>query len=411
MSAQLNGALLQGISCAPPVDCAKASPFRAARFCTSRAAGHGRSVRHPPSPSRRFGPGSAPRRPPGAARATSCHPCGLGAPKAMAPAEIHPSRREYGLSPPRPAWLQNPPPLHRWPAPAPSPPPPQPATTPPPPPRAAAPHPPPRRHRQKSLPVQQALVLRGHTGDHEYDLRAGQHLLQRSRLTTHGLDVLRGQPRVIGFDRRVKWREQGHDGAPEIAKTDETQVLTMQGIGVAVCVETVFFAPLTEIPVGTTDATRQVERHAECRFCHRLGKYGTGAENPDATREGNAIVDIRQEVAFHIEYRPQMRCQVPTRCRHIDLANKDFQTRGQRFELGPGGPRSVMNMQIPQFAQALQLGCREDVCNPARRRNEEHGFGRRRHGRSPVLSCLFEKMSIFRGRSKNRYLRPPRMNP
>src|SRR6218665_252313 len=115
------------------------------------------------------------------------------------------------------------------------------STTPPPRCGGAAPPPPPRRHRQKSLPVQQALVLRGHTGDHEYDLRAGQHLLQRSRLTTHGLDVLRGQPRVIGFDRRVKWREQGHDGAPEIAKTDETQVLTMQGIGVAVCVETVFF--------------------------------------------------------------------------------------------------------------------------------------------------------------------------
>src|SRR6218665_822572 len=261
----------------------------------------------------------------------------------------------------------------------------------PPPPPPATPPPPPRRHRQKSLPVQQALVLRGHPGDHEYDLRAGQHLLQRSRLTTHGLDVLRGQPRVIGFDRRVKWREQGHDGAPEIAKTDETQVLTMQGIGVAVCVETVFFAPLTEIPVGTTDATRQVERHAECRFCHRLGKYGTGAENPDATRDGNAIVDIRQEVAFHIEYRPQMRRQAQTRCRHIDLANEDFQTRGQRFELGPGGRRSVMNMQIPQCAQALQLGCREDVCNPARRRSEEDDFGRRCHGRSPFLSCLFEK--------------------
>src|SRR6218665_2439163 len=80
--------------------------------------------------------------------------------------------------------------------------------------RPRAPPPAPRRHRQKSLPVQQALVLRGHTGDHEYDLRAGQPLLQRSRLTTHGLDVLRGQPRVIGFDRRVKGREQGHDGAP-----------------------------------------------------------------------------------------------------------------------------------------------------------------------------------------------------
>ena len=128
-------------------------------------------------------------------------------------------------------------------------------------------------------------------------------------------------------------------------------------------VEAVGFAAGAEGAVGGGDAAREVDRHRERRFGHRLREGRGRAQHMDAARLAVFVVDVGQEVGFDVEDRLQLRRAVDALLRHRGLADQDRRVRQQavhhlvRHLLVFGDDQAAKRLQAPahvRFADDIQ---------------------------------------------------------
>ncbi len=105
--------------------------------------------------------------------------------------------------------------------------------------------------------------------------------------------------------RQPNGRSNGKIALPKIAQSDQTDVLSEEGESLAIGSQAVLLGPLAEMTIRPADATGEINRHAKCCLCHRLGEHRTSAENAYAAAKTVGVVDIRKEISFDVEHRPQ----------------------------------------------------------------------------------------------------------
>jgi hypothetical protein len=194
------------------------------------------------------------------------------------------------------------------------------------------------------------------------------------------LDQKVREPWIVDFDGAVERRQQAAEGPAQIAEADQTDRLTSDQEGFGIAREAVRLAALPERPVGSRDAARQVEHHAERHLGHGLGEHRARVQNPDAAPKAGRIVDVGQEVALDVEDRPQLFRALEPFAGQVRLADHDLDLGQVPLDHLGRHPGGLLHDQATEVGEARLGRVVETHRHRARQRIDQNQRLARVHG-------------------------------
>ena len=121
-----------------------------------------------------------------------------------------------------------------------------------------------------------------------------------------------GHPRIVGLDRAAEWREEGSEGAREIAEADEAHASAVKREAAPRAVEQPFLSAAPHRAVRGSDAPAEINGHSERHLGDRLGESGARRQHMDSALKADVIVDVLEEVGLDVDDGAQFRGAVQT---------------------------------------------------------------------------------------------------
>ena len=131
--------------------------------------------------------------------------------------------------------------------------------------------------------------------------------------------------------------------------------------------------------VGLVDAPRQRERQSQRHLGHRLREHGRGRQDVDAAPLAFRVVHVGQEIALHVEHRPQPRRAGEAAGIQRRLTDERRGLRQVTFQMGVVGRRALVPDDLAQGFQPRPGGRVENLVHGARVRVEQNQGSRAGH--------------------------------
>ena len=104
------------------------------------------------------------------------------------------------------------------------------------------------------------------------------------------------------MDRAAKRCQQCDEFTGDVAKADDADRCAKQGLHACIAPEAIAFGASAKVAICGSDAAGQIQSQGESVFGHWLREGGCRTGHAYATRKASRIVNVGEEVAFHIQH-------------------------------------------------------------------------------------------------------------